>query len=139
LNHSGEEIRLLKEHKTDLLGFIKTGNKNHLDSLYKNNMPLVIKTIKSGIQYFASIQLRSSQNCVIGIHNEILKIRLTAPSIQGEANRICIRILSNFLNMSPFRVSILSGLISRKKVIQIKKVNEDELTNNLQLDFGNSP
>ena len=102
-------------------------------------MPLVIKTVKNGIQFFASIQPRSSRNRIASIHNEILKIRLTAPPVQGEANRMCVKFLSKFLNISPSRISIISGLACRKKVIQIKEMNEDELTNKLQLSFENSP
>ena len=102
-------------------------------------MPLVIKTVKNGIQFSASIQPRSSLNRITGIQNDTLKIRITAPPVQGEANRMCVKFLSSFLNVSPSRVLIISGMASRKKVIQIKGMNEDELTIKLQPAFESYP
>ncbi len=88
-------------------------------------MPLEIKKCKEGIQFAASIQPRSSKNGISGLHNDRLKIRLTSPPVEGAANRLCIKFLAEFLDISPSRVSIVQGLTGRNKTIKIEGMDEN--------------
>lgn len=88
-------------------------------------MPLEIKKCDEGIQFAASIQPRSSKNSISGLHNNRLKIRLTSPPVEGAANRLCIKFLAEFLDISPSRVSIVQGLTGRNKTIKIEGMDEN--------------
>ena len=80
---------------------------------------LRINPYKSGIRFSAIIQPRSTQNEVLGIHNNSLKIRLTSPPVDGAANKTCIKFLAKWLGMSPANVRIVFG---EKRVVEINFV-----------------
>lgn len=95
-------------------------------------MSLQIKTCKEGIQFAATIQPRSSKNSISGLHNNTLKIRLTSPPVEGAANRLCIKYLAEFLDISPSRVSIVQGLTGRNKTIRIEGMDETSFLNKIK-------
>ena len=78
-----------------------------------------INSCKNGIRFSAIIQPRSSKNEVTGIFHNALKIRLTAPPVDGAANKACIRFFSKLLGVSPSEISIIQGFSSRNKTIEI--------------------
>lgn len=94
-------------------------------------MSLLIKKCKEGIQFSATIQPRSSKNSISGIHNNTLKIRLTSPPVEGAANRLCVKYLAEFLDISPSRVSIVQGLTGRNKTIKIDGMDESTFLNKI--------
>ena len=98
-------------------------------------MPLAIRKVKNGIQFPAFIQSGSFRNGIVGIHNDTLKIRLTAPPVYGKANLMCVKYLAKLLGIKSSRVSISSGPASRSKQIRIEEFNEDELMKKLQPAF----
>jgi uncharacterized protein (TIGR00251 family) len=48
-----------------------------------------------------------------------IKIRLTAPPVEGQANEALIRFLSDLLDIPPSRIEIVAGLTSRDKLLSI--------------------
>ena len=89
-------------------------------------MVLNLKPYKEGIQFAATIQPRSSKNEICGLHGDTLKIRLTSPPVEGEANRACVKFIAKFLGATPSQVTIVSGLAGRKKTIRIEGMNATE-------------
>ena len=88
-------------------------------------MALQITKCKGGIQFSATIQPRSSKNTIAGLHNNTLKIRLTSPPVEGAANRLCVKFIADFLEISPSRVSIARGLTGRNKIIKVEGMDEE--------------
>lgn len=62
---------------------------------------------------------RSSKNEVTQMADGGLKIKMTAPPVDGEANDALIKILSNHFNVTKKQIKIKSGLTSRNKIVQI--------------------
>tara|TARA_B100000470_G_scaffold149468_1_gene116249 strand:+ start:302 stop:598 length:297 start_codon:yes stop_codon:yes gene_type:complete len=85
-----------------------------------------INSCKNGIRFSAIIQPRSSKNEVTGIFHNALKIRLTAPPVDGAANKACIRFFSKLLGVSPSEISIIQGFSSRNKTIEIIGLTEKQ-------------
>ena len=85
-----------------------------------------INSCKNGIRFSAIIQPRSSKNEVTGIFHNALKIRLTAPPVDGAANKACIRFFSKLLGISPSEISIIQGFSSRNKTIEIIGLTEKQ-------------
>ena len=85
-----------------------------------------INSCKNGIRFSAIIQPRSSKNEVTGIFHNALKIRLTAPPVDGAANKACIRFFSELLGVSPSEISIIQGFSSRNKTIEIIGLTEKQ-------------
>lgn len=76
-----------------------------------------IRKTADGVVFKVIVQPRSSKNMVAGVHGDALKIKLTAPPVEGAANKMCVRFLSEFLRIPKSRVDILSGHSSRSKRI----------------------
>lgn len=73
------------------------------------------------------VQPRASRDGVVGIYEDCLKIALTAPPVEGEANKACVRFISELLGISRSKITIVSGLKARKKRIFIKTENPSKL------------
>ncbi|GJL77568.1 MAG: UPF0235 protein [Nitrospinaceae bacterium] len=86
-------------------------------------MSLNVKTCKGGIQFSAAIQPRASKNEITGVFNGALKIRLTAPPVEGEANRSCVKFLAKSLGVSASRIDIVAGVTSKNKIIHIDSMD----------------
>ncbi len=94
-------------------------------------MTLELKPYKAGIQFAAAIQPRASRNQILGIHNHCLKIKLTSPPVNGAANQACIKFLAKAFGISPSRVSIVKGEISKNKTIQFEGMDPETFMNTL--------
>jgi uncharacterized protein len=85
-----------------------------------------IKPCDNGIRFSAIIQPRSSKNEVTGVYNDALKIRLTSPPVDGEANKTCMRFFAKWLGVSPSKVSIVQGFSSKNKTIEVADLTEKQ-------------
>ncbi len=65
------------------------------------------------------IQPRASKNGVVMQSDGSLKIRLTAPPVDGAANEALIKYLADILGVARSQVEIVSGQTSREKRIRI--------------------
>lgn len=50
-----------------------------------------------------------------------LKVKVSAPPIEGKANKELIKILSEYFDVPKSQISILVGDKSRNKIVEIKK------------------
>jgi hypothetical protein len=66
------------------------------------------------------------------MHQGRLKVRLTAPPVEGEANKECVRFLARLLDVPRSSVSILQGLKSRSKTLLIRGVTPLEVQERLE-------
>lgn len=73
------------------------------------------------------LQPRASRNFLDGMRGGALKVRLTAPPVEGEANRALIDFLSGLLGLRKSSFSIDSGLKSRDKRVRVEEIGEKEL------------
>jgi uncharacterized protein len=79
-----------------------------------------LKETREGIAFSVFIQPRSSKNMISGIYGDSLKIKLTAPPVEGAANKMCVSFLAKRLGVPKSAVEIISGLSSRKKRILVR-------------------
>ncbi len=56
-----------------------------------------------------------------------VKIRLTAPPIDGKANKALVDFLSDILNIRRSRIEIISGMKSRDKRVRINGIGDQIL------------
>jgi uncharacterized protein (TIGR00251 family) len=77
-------------------------------SIQKNSQGLVFKVL---------VQPRSSKNMLAGLHDDALKIKLTAPPVNNAANRMSIKFLAKALGVPQSSLEIVSGHTSRNKQV----------------------
>ena len=53
-----------------------------------------------------------------------IKIRLTAPPVEGKANQALVRFLADVFDISPSNIEIISGVKGRKKIVLIEGINQ---------------
>lgn len=70
---------------------------------------------------YVQIQPKSSKDEVIGIMGENLKIKITAPPIDGKANEHLCRFIAKVFDVSKSQVSILKGETNKIKTLLIKQ------------------
>ena len=73
------------------------------------------------------VQPRASRNEVAGWVGDQLKIKLTAPPVEGAANEACLKFLADLLDLAPSRLAILQGERSRTKVVRITGLTQSEV------------
>lgn len=73
---------------------------------------------------------RSSKN-EIRWEGDSLKIRLTAPPVDGAANAALLKFLAARLKLPQSALQIVQGATSRQKVIQIEGMTHDEFVRKL--------
>ncbi len=72
------------------------------------------------------IQPKASHNSFLGLHGEELKLAITAPPVDGKANKAVIAYLAKFFGVAKSSVSIKSGLQSRHKRCLLQGVSLEE-------------
>jgi len=85
-----------------------------------------VQEVNGGIIFPVRALPRSSINEIVGSPSGSLKIKLTSPPIDGAANKLCVKSLSKWLNISKSRIQIVSGLKSRHKMIKIIGWNKND-------------
>ena len=75
----------------------------------------IITETPQGLAFSILVQPRSSRNEIVGRHGDTLKIKLTAPPVQGAANNLCIKFLAKCIGVPKSSVEIVSGHTGRNK------------------------
>jgi uncharacterized protein (TIGR00251 family) len=73
-----------------------------------------------GITFQLQVLPRSSRCALAGTQGDCLKIKITAPPLEGRANEECVRFLAATLGVKNAQVSIVRGHKSRKKTVALK-------------------
>ena len=76
---------------------------------------------------------RASRNQVVGIDGGVLKVKLTAPPLEGKANKALRQFLARKLGVPKKDIEIVSGERSRMKLIRIHGLSPEDV--NVKLEF----
>lgn len=66
------------------------------------------------------LQPRASKDEFAGLHGERMKIRLTAPPVEGKANAHLIAFLAAAFGVAKSQVSLESGELNRQKRVRVR-------------------
>ena len=72
------------------------------------------------------VQPNASRNEIVSFTEGLLKVKLTAPPVDGKANAALIAVLAEKLGVRKSQVRILSGLTSRKKVVAVEGLSAED-------------
>jgi uncharacterized protein (TIGR00251 family) len=81
---------------------------------------------EGGVTFAVRVQPRAPKSGLAGEVDGVLKIRLAAPPVEGQANEELIRLLAELFDAPRRRIAILSGQTSRNKVISVSGISIDE-------------
>ncbi len=86
----------------------------------------VIQAVDDGVVLRVRVQPRSNMERLEGVHGDQLRVRLTAPPVDGAANAACIAFLAKTLGVSRSRVHIRTGAKGRDKVLYIADLTPEQ-------------
>ncbi len=86
-----------------------------------------MKEKAGGVQFAVRVIPGASKNEVAGIQEGALKIKLTAPPVEGKANKACVDFLARLLGIRRSALAIASGEKSRKKTVTVDGIDRVEL------------
>ena len=73
-----------------------------------------------GITFKIFVQPRSANNIIVGVHEDAIKLKLTAAPVDNAANKLCVKFLAKSMGVSKSHVQIISGHTSRTKQILLR-------------------
>ncbi|HWI54707.1 MAG TPA: DUF167 domain-containing protein [Desulfobacteria bacterium] len=88
-----------------------------------------------GVVLKIKVQPRASRNKIAGQIGDALKVMLTAPPVDGEANAACIDFFSDLLGVPKRDIEILTGHTGRNKLVKIYGLTKSKLTEQFPLLF----
>jgi uncharacterized protein len=71
---------------------------------------------------------------LLGISDGVLQAWVSAPPVDGKANKALCRLVAKRAGVAPSRVSVLRGEKSRQKLLQVEGIEESELIARLGSD-----
>jgi hypothetical protein len=72
------------------------------------------------------IQPRASRNIVVGLYQDALKVKVTSPPVDGEANKNLIALIAKLLHLPKTSIEIKQGSTSKNKLLRIQGITVAE-------------
>ena len=91
----------------------------HANKSNKESIPSVTLSIR--------IQPRASKNEIVTMENGGLKIRLTAPPVDGAANEALVKFLASVFSIPQSKIEIVSGHTSREKIVRLTGIHDADV------------
>jgi len=86
-----------------------------------------VTSFSEGARLQVKVQPRSSRNEIMGITGDCLRIKLTAPPVEGKANKKLVKFLGQVFDCGAGKIRITRGATSRRKLLEITGVTEEEI------------
>lgn len=71
---------------------------------------------------------RASRDEVVGWQSDVLRVRVTAPPVEGRANEALERLLASALGLPKSAVRVVSGARGREKTVAIDGTSREAVT-----------
>lgn len=81
-----------------------------------------IQPTSTGVRFTVRLQPRASTTGIVGVYGDALKIRVTAPPVDGAANEELIKLLGRTFEVPGRSITIVAGSGSRTKVVELEGV-----------------
>lgn len=77
------------------------------------------------------VQPGARDNRVMGPHGDALKVRVTAPPVDGKANRAVAAVLAEALGLPEASLTLVAGASNRKKRYRVVGLSGDQVADRL--------
>jgi len=99
-----------------------------------DRLPAYIERTSLGVVLRVLVAPRSSSNKVLGLHDGMVKVALTAPPVEGAANKALVGFLAKVLGVSKSSVTLVAGETSRKKTVSVEGIGPEEAIRRLGVE-----
>lgn len=87
-------------------------------------MGLRVHEVDGRVRFSVRVQPRASRSELAGVYGDALKVRLSAPPVDGAANAELVEFLAHVFAVGRRDVRILAGENSRSKIVEIEGITE---------------
>ena len=88
-----------------------------------------VKIYGDAVRFSVRLQPRASKNEISGVQNGAIKVRVTAPPVEGAANEALVKLLAENLDVAQRDVTIVSGAASRNKTVEVSGIRAERILN----------
>lgn len=92
---------------------------------------VLVRQQGEAVSFRVHLQPKASREGVLGEADGILKLRVTAPAVDGRANEACLRLLAKALDLPVSHLHIVSGQRTRLKTIRVLAGSADAIREKL--------
>ena len=96
-------------------------------------MTLEVENRGGGVRFRVKVQARARREEVAGAHAGSLRLRVTAPALEGRANDAVRALLAGELRVPRSSIKIVSGERSPQKVVEVAGVDAATVLTRLRL------
>jgi uncharacterized protein (TIGR00251 family) len=86
---------------------------------------LEVRERSGAVRFSVRVQPRAARSGVAGLHGGALRVRLSAPPVDGAANEELVELLAERLGVPRRDVSIVGGAASRSKLVEVRGVSAE--------------
>ena len=90
-------------------------------------MALTVRDGDGSVRFAVRVQPRASRSEIVGVHGDAMKIRLSAPPVDGAANEALVELLAGALGVTKRAVRIVAGASGRGKVVEVDGVRAGDV------------
>ncbi len=76
------------------------------------------------VRFAVRVQPRAAKTEIAGVYGDALKIRLSAPPVDGAANDALVKFLAELFAVARRDVRIVAGEASRSKIVEVEGITE---------------
>lgn len=102
-------------------------------------MTLRLTETVDGVLLPVLVAPRASRNAIEGVSDGALRIRLTAPPVDGAANEALCRFLAKLVGLKPGDVEIRSGEHGRRKLLLLRGTTRNVLVEKVGVAAAERP
>ncbi|MBM3127823.1 MAG: YggU family protein [Chloroflexi bacterium] len=86
-----------------------------------------LRQANGAVTFVVKVVPRASKNQIAGVEGDALKVRLTAPPVEGKANDALIAFLAEMLGVRRAQIEIISGQTARRKIVRVRGVTAEDM------------
>jgi len=94
-----------------------------------------IQERKDGVSFSVHVLPRSSKCALAGHQGGAIRLKLTAPPVDGKANEECLEFLAERLEVKKGQMDIVRGHKSRNKIVSVRGVTRETVEARFSLLF----
>lgn len=95
-------------------------------------MSAIVSDAGGAVVFSVKVVTRANKNEIVGLEADTIKVRLSAPPVEGRANEALIRFLADEFNVARTSVEIVSGQTSHRKRVRVRGIRPDRVERILQ-------